>query len=135
MEKAVKEAEQYAAEDKKKREEIEERNRAEQLVYQSEKTLNEVGDKLPDSDKQPVREQIDKLKEALKGTDIEALKGETEEVTKRFYALSEKLYKATGKAPDGTTVEPPEGGQPGNDAGNNGYYDASYEVKDDGDKK
>jgi molecular chaperone DnaK len=135
VEKAVKEAEQYAAEDKKKREEIEERNRAEQLVYQSEKTLNEVGDKLPDSDKQPVREQIDKLKEALKGTDIEALKGETEELTKRFYALSEKLYKATGKAPDGTTVEPPEGGQPGNDAGNNGYYDASYEVKDDGDKK
>jgi molecular chaperone DnaK len=132
--KAVKDAEMYASDDKKKREEIEERNHAEQLVYQSEKTLSDVGDKLPDSDKQPVKEQLDKLKEALKGTDAEAVKRESEELTKLFYALSEKLYKATGKAPDGTTVQqPPEGGgQPGDNGG--GYYDANYEVKDDDNK-
>ena len=134
IEKAIRESEQYAAEDKKKREEIEMRNHAEQLVYQSEKTLNEVGDKLPDTEKQPVREQVEKLKEALKGTDSAVIKAEMEELTKRFYALSEKLYKETGKTPDGAAGQPPEGGAQNAD-GDKGYYDASYEVKDDDENK
>ena len=130
IDKAVKEAEMYAEEDKKRRDEVDTRNQAEQMVYQSEKTLKDMGDKVSDADKAPVQEQIEKVKEALKGTDSAAIKAESEELTKRFYALSEQLYKATGAAPDGAA---PQGGQAGPDE--NGYYDASYEVKDDPNNK
>ena len=129
VDKAVKEAEMYAEEDKKRREEVDARNQAEQLVYQSEKMLSEVGDKLTEDDKAPVKEQAEKVKEALKGDDAAAIKAESEELTKRFYALSEKLYKQTGAAPDGAAAG---GAQAGPDE--NGYYDANYEVKDDGDQ-
>ncbi len=129
VDKAVKEAEMYAEEDKKRREEVDARNQAEQLVYQSEKMLSEVGDKLTEDDKAPVKEQAEKVKEALKGDDAAAIKAESEELTKRFYALSEKLYKQTGAAPDGAAAG---GTQAGPDE--NGYYDANYEVKDDGDQ-
>ena len=129
VDKAVKEAEMYAEEDKKRREEVDARNQAEQLVYQSEKMLSEVGDKLTEDDKAPVKEQAEKVKEVLKGTDAAAIKAESEELTKRFYALSEKLYKQTGASPEGAA---PNGAQAGPDA--NGYYDANYEVKDDGDQ-
>ena len=123
IDKAVKEAEMYAEEDKKRREEVDTRNQAEQLVYQSEKMLGEMGDKLPEDEKAPVKEQIEVLKEALKGTDFEAIKAASEELTKRFYALSEKLYKQANPQGD------PNAAAGGPDA--NGYYDASYEVKDD----
>ncbi len=126
IDKAVKEAEMYAEEDKKRREEVDTRNQAEQLVYQSEKMLNEMGDKLPEDEKAPVKEQIEVLKEALKGTDFEAIKAASEELTKRFYALSEKLYKQANPQGD------PNAAAGGPDA--NGYYDASYEVKDDDNK-
>ena len=132
VDKAVKEAEMYAEEDKKRREEVDTRNQAEQLVYQSEKTLGEIGDKLPEDEKTPVKEQVEKVKEALKGTDAAAIKAESEELTKRFYALSEKLYKQTGAAPDGAA--PTDGAQTAG-PDENGYYDANYEVKDDGSNK
>ena len=132
VDKAVKEAEMYAEEDKKRREEVDTRNQAEQLVFQSEKTLGEIGDKLPEDEKTPVKEQVEKVKEALKGTDAAAIKAESEELTKRFYALSEKLYKQTGAAPDGTA---PNDGAQAAGPDENGYYDANYEVKDDGSNK
>ena len=93
IDKAVREAEQFAAEDKKKREEIDARNNADQLVFQTEKTLNELGDKVDASKKAEVESKLAELKEALKGTDIEAIKAKQEEVQKAFYAISEELYK------------------------------------------
>ena len=93
IEKAVKEAEQYAAQDKKLKEEVEVRNQADQMVYQSEKTLSEMGDKIPADDKSKVQAGIDKLKEVLKGTDTAAIKTATDELTQAFYAVSEKLYQ------------------------------------------
>jgi len=93
IDKAVREAEQYAAEDKARKDEVDARNTADQVVYQSEKTLNEMGDKVSESDKAPVLAAIEKLKEAQKGTDVEAIKAATDEVQKAFYAVSEKLYQ------------------------------------------
>ena len=116
IDKAVREAEQFAAEDKKKREEIDTRNGADQLVFQTEKTLNELGDKVDASKKAEVESKLAELKEALKGTDIEAIKAKQEAVQKAFYAISEELYKNAQAA---------QGAQPGADAGaaNNGKPD------------
>ena len=116
IDKAVREAEQFAAEDKKKREEIDTRNGADQLVFQTEKTLNELGDKVDAAKKAEVESKLAELKEALKGTDIEAIKAKQEAVQKAFYAISEELYKNAQAA---------QGAQPGADAGaaNNGKPD------------
>ena len=108
IDKAVREAEQFAAEDKKKREEIDTRNGADQLVFQTEKTLNELGDKVDAAKKAEVESKLAELKEALKGTDIEAIKAKQEAVQKAFYAISEELYKNAQAAQDA---------QPGADAG------------------
>ncbi|MGN1451678.1 MAG: molecular chaperone DnaK [Eubacteriales bacterium] len=132
IDRAVREAEAHADEDKKIREAAETRNQAEQLVYQSEKTLSEIGDKLPADELQPVRDEIEKTKEALKGDDTEAIKSASDALTKAFYTVSEKLYKATGAAPDGAPQNPNDGSA-GN-GGDSGYYDANYEVKDDDNK-
>ena len=133
IEKAVKEAEQYAAEDAKIKEKVEVRNQADQMVYQAEKTLNEVGDKVPESEKAPIQAGIDKLKETLKGDDTDAIKAATEELTQLFYKMSEKLYQQ--QAPQGGA----EGCDPncGGDCGNNGgeYYDADYKVVDEDENK
>ena len=130
IEKAVKEAEQYAAEDAKIKEKVEIRNQADQLVYQAEKTLGEVGDKVPESEKAPVQAGLDKLKETLKGEDTDAIKAATEELTQLFYKMSEKLYQQ--QAPQG---DPNMGGQPGGDPnGGQQYYDADYKVVDDDDQ-
>ena len=131
IEKAVKEAEQYAAEDAKIKEKVEVRNQADQMVYQAEKTLNEVGDKVPESEKEPIRAGIEKLKETLKGEDTDAIKAATEELTQAFYKMSEKLYQQ--QAPQG---DPNMGGQqPGGDPnGGQQYYDADYKVVDDDDQ-
>ena len=132
IEKAVKEAEQYAAEDAKIKEKVEVRNQADQMVYQSEKTLSEVGDKLPESEKAPIQAGIDKLKETLKGDDTAAIKAATEELTQLFYKMSEKLYQQ--QAPQG---DPNMGGQAGPNAGGaqgGQYYDADYKVVDDDDQ-
>ena len=131
IEKAVKEAEQYAAEDAKIKEKVEVRNQADQMVYQAEKTLNEVGDKVPESEKEPIKAGVEKLKETLKGEDTDAIKAATEELTQLFYKMSEKLYQQ--QAPQG---DPNMGGQqPGGDPnGGQQYYDADYKVVDDDDQ-
>ena len=130
IERAVKEAEQYAAEDAKIKEKVEVRNQADQLVYQAEKTLSEVGDKVPESEKAPIQAGIDKLKETLKGEDTDAIKAATEELTQAFYKMSEKLYQQ--QAPQGDAAAQ----QPGGDTGAQGgqYYDADYKVVDDDDQ-
>ena len=130
IERAVKEAEQYAAEDAKLKEEVETRNQADQMVYQSEKTLGEMGDKIPADDKSKLQAGIDKLKETLKGQDTAAIKAATEELTQAFYAVSEKLYQQAN--PQGAAGDPNMGGQPG---GQQEYYDADYTVVDDEEKK
>ena len=117
VEKAVREAEQYAAEDKARREAVDARNNADQMVYQSEKTMDEMGDKIDAADKAELQSKIDALKEALKGEDIEAIKAKQEELTKTFYAVSEKIYQAAaaaqgaegGVGPDGAAAPDSEG--------------------------
>ena len=131
IDKAVKEAEQYAAEDKARKDEVDTRNNADQVIYQSEKTLSEMGDKVTEADKAPVKEAIEKLKAAQKGTDLAAIKAATDEVQKAFYAVSEKLYK--NAAPQGDPNAAQNAGQAGPQAGGNddGVVDADYEeVKD-----
>ena len=128
IEKAVKEAEQYAEEDRKRKEEADVRNQADQVVYQSEKTLTDLGDKLDEVDKTKIQEGIDKVRAALKGTDIEAIKSATEELNKAFYAASEKIYSQAQNA--GAN---PDMGQSGADQ--NQYYDAEYEVVDEENKE
>ena len=137
IEKAVKEAEQYAAEDAKVKEKVEVRNQADQMVYQSEKTLGEVGDKIPADEKSKVQAGIDKLKETLKGDDTDAIKAATEELTQLFYAMSEKLYQQAN--PQGAQGAGPDmgGAQGGAQTGPDGqqYYDADYKVVDDDENK
>ncbi len=120
VEAAVREAEQYASEDKARREAVDIRNNADQAVYQCEKTLEEMGDKLDEADKTEIQSKIDAVKEALKGEDTEAIKAAEEELMKAFYAVSEKLYQAAapqgdaGAAPDGTATPDGEGYYDGN---------------------
>ena len=124
IDKAVKEAEQFAAEDKARKEEVDTHNTADQVAYQTEKTLGELGDKISADEKATIQAAVDKLKEANKGTDIEAIKAATDEVQKAFYAVSEKLYK--NAAPQG---DPNCAGDCGN-CGNDGVVDADYETVD-----
>ena len=125
IDKAVKEAEQYAAEDKARKDEVDTRNAADQVIYQSEKTLNEMGDKVSESDKAPVLAAIEKLKEAQKGTDVAAIKAATDEVQKAFYAVSEKLYK--NAAPQGDPNATPDAGAQPNGGNDDGVVDADFE--------
>jgi len=134
IEKAVREAEQYAAEDAKRKEEVDVRNQGDQMVYQTEKTLAEMGDKISAADKSEVEAGLAKLKTALSGTDTAAIKAATEEVTQAFYKVSEKLYAQAG--PEGAPNGDFGGANPGGGAGDGGqYYDADYEVVDDDNKK
>ena len=119
IDKAVREAEQYAAEDKARKEEVDTHNMADQTVYQTEKTLNELGDKISEDEKATIQAAVDKLKEANKGTDVAAIKAATEEVQKAFYAVSEKLYQQANPQ-----------GQPGAQPGDDGVVDADYETVD-----
>jgi len=132
IERAVKEAEQYAAEDAKRKEEVDIRNQGDQMVYQAERTLEEVGDKVPEAEKATVKAGVEKLKEALKGTDSAAIKSATEELTQAFYKLSEKLYQANGANPAGDPAG--AAGAAGGAAGGANYQDADYEVVDDDNK-
>ncbi|MDD2418169.1 MAG: molecular chaperone DnaK [Oscillospiraceae bacterium] len=106
VEKAVQEAQQYADEDKKRREEVETRNAADQMVYQCEKTMSELGDKIEEADKTELNTKLDTLKEALKGDNIDDIKAKQEDLTKKFYEVSEKVYKNAAPPQDGA----PEGG-------------------------
>ena len=132
VEKAVKEAEKYAAEDKKRREEIDVRNNADQIVYQSEKTITDLGDKLDATDKGELENKINALKEALKGSNVDDIKAKQEDLQKKFYEVSSKVYGAAGAqgAPQG---EPQSGAQSG-PAGDDGYVDADYKEVDDSQK-
>ena len=132
VEAAVKEADRFAAEDKKRREEADARNHADQMVYQCEKTLNELGDKITPEEKSKVQDAIDRLKEALKGTNIDEIKNLTEELTKEFYAVSEKLYKDVG-AQQGDAGAPGgyDAGPDSSPAGDGPVYDAEYKVVDE----
>ena len=124
IDKAVREAEQYAAEDKARKEEVDTHNMADQTVYQTEKTLNELGDKITADEKASIQSAVDELKEVNKGTDVAAIKAATEEVQKAFYAVSEKLYQ--NAAPQGD----PNCGGNCNNCGNDGVVDADYETVD-----
>ena len=133
IDKAVKEAEMYAAEDARRKDEIDTRNQGDQMVYQTEKTLQEMGDKLDPADRSEVESKLQSLKSALTGTDTAAIKHATEELTQAFYKVSEKMYQAAGA--QGQGFDPTQGGpNPGGGAGGQDYYDADYTVVDD-DKK
>ena len=131
IEKAVKEAEQYAAEDAKAKEKVEIRNAGDQMVYQSEKTLGEVGDKLPADEKAKVQSGVDKLKEALKGEDTDAIKAATEELTQLFYAMSEKLYQNSNPQGGAAGGPGPDMGGAEQNAGGQQYYDADFKDVDE----
>ena len=138
IEKAVHEAEQFAQEDKQRREEVDTRNNADQMVYQCEKLLSEEGDKFDQSDKDALNAEIEGLKEALKGQDINLIKNKQEALQKKFYEVSEKIYKAAQGAQGaaGQQADPNMGGNPGAGAqGADGFYDADYtDVTDDDNK-
>ncbi len=123
IEKAVRDAEQFAAEDKKRREEIDTRNNADQMVYQCEKSLSDLGDKISDTEKQQVQDAIAALKEALKGSDLEAIKAKQEELQKKLFEMSSKLYEAAQAAGQGGEAA----GAPGPDT----VVDADYTDVDD----
>ena len=126
IDKAVREAEQYAAEDKARKEEVDARNAGDQMVYQAEKALNELGDKVSDSEKAPVTAAIEHLKETLKGNDVNAIKQATEEAQKSFYAISEKLYQAQAQQ------QPNQGPAAGQSApSDDGVVDADFEEVND----
>ncbi len=123
IDKAVREAEQYAAEDKARKDEVDTHNAADQVVYQTEKTLNELGDKISESEKAPILAAVEKLKEVNKGTDVAAIKAATEEVQQAFYKVSEKLYQQAN--PQGA-----QGAQGGYTQPDDGVVDADYETVD-----
>ena len=132
IEKAVREAEQFAQEDKKRREEVDTRNEADQMVYQCEKILSEEGaQNLPEEDKAEIQSKIDALKNALQGEDINLIKNEKEALTQAFYKISEKLYQQTQGAQQAGGFNPndfagAQGGYADPGAGADGYSDAGY---------
>ena len=139
IDKAVREAEQFAAEDAKRKEEVDVRNQADQVVYQTEKALEDAKDKIDAGDKASVEAALNKLKETLKGTDVEAIKAATEEASKAFYPIAEKMYQQAN--PQGGQASPDMGGCAGGDCGGScgadtdpNVVDADYKVVDDNDQ-
>ncbi len=131
IEKAVKEAEQFAQEDKKRKEEVETRNNADSLVYQCEKAMTDLGDKLDGADKSEIEAKIADVKKTLEGTDTEAIKNATDELQKKFYDVSAKIYQQAnpqGAGPDMNGGAGPDMG------GQGGTYDGDYTVVDDDNK-
>lgn len=130
IDKAVRDAEQYAAEDKKRREEVDIRNNADQMIYQSEKTVADLGDKLSEEEKTSIKTAADALKEALKGDNIDEIKSKQEELQKAIFAVSEKVYKA---AQEQAAAEQAAQGNNAGDAGakDGNVYDAEYTEADD----
>ena len=124
IEKAVKDAEKFAEEDRKQKEAVDTKNHADSLIFQSEKALGEIGDKLPESDKEEVKNAIEKLKTTVAGGDTAAIKADTEALEKAFYALSEKLYKQSAAQGAGA-----DAGAQGAEGGDGTYYNAEYEDK------
>ena len=143
IQKAVKEAEKFAAEDKKRKEEVDVRNNADSIVYQSEKTLKDLGDKLSPEDRSKIETEISNVKEALKGTDTDKIKSATEALTQAFYEISSKIYQQDPGAQGGPGAGAGFGADAGFDAGaqagsgmgQDNVYDADYKVVDEDDKK
>ena len=131
IDRAVQEAAQYAAEDAKRKEDVDVRNQADQMIYQCDQTVSELGDKISADEKGQIESAKTKLQEAMKGTDTAAIKAATEELTKVFYDISAKLYQQ--QAPQGGAPTGDPTGGPSADNGGNGqeYYDADYQVVDD----
>ena len=138
IDKAVKDAEKYAEEDKKHREEVDSKNSAEQMVYTAEKLISDSGDKIDAADKSELETKINAVKEANKGTDLADVKAKSEELQKTMFSISEKLYKANapqgGAQQDAAQNGNPAGG-PATDANGNPVYDAEYKDVDDKDEK
>ena len=132
IDKAVKDAEMYAAEDAKRKEEVDARNEGDQIVYQTEKTLEEMGDKVDPSIKSEIEAKLQALKTALTGTDTAAIKNATKELTDVFGKMYEAAQAAQA-AQGGAGFDP--NAQAGGNAGGQDYYDADYTVVDDDDKK
>ncbi len=126
IDRAVKEAEKFAEEDKKLKDNVETKNRAESMVFQSEKTLNEIGDKVTEEDKAPVQSALEKLKETVKTDNYEAIKADTEALEQAFYKLSEKLYAQSGAQGQ---ADPSGFGAAQGGADDGTYYNADYEDK------
>lgn len=128
IEKAVKEAEQFAEEDKKKKEDIEVRNQADTMVYQTEKALKDLGEKVTEDEKKTVTEKIEALKEALKGTDLEDIKKKQEELQTKFYEISQKIYQ---EAAQQANAEGGDNSTSGENKNDDGVIDTDFEeVKD-----
>ena len=132
IDKAVKEAEKYAEEDKKRKESIEVKNTAEQTVYQTEKTLQELGDKVSAEDKQNIESKVNALKEVKDGADLEAIKKAMDELNQAFYAVSSKMYQQNGEA-QGQGFDPNNMGGAGQEQAphDDNVVDADFEVQDD----
>ena len=120
IEKAVREAEKFAEEDKKQKEAVEVKNQADHMIFQTEKSMQDLGDKITDADKAPVNEAIAKLKETLKGNDTDAIKADTEALQKAFYPIAEKIYKEEAAKGQGAGPQ---------DAGDGNVYGADFEDK------
>jgi molecular chaperone DnaK len=125
IQKAVKDAEAHASEDKKKKEEVEVRNNAESLVYSSQKTLDDLGDKISGEEKAKVETEIENVKKALETNNVETIKEATEKLTTVFYQISEQLYKQTAANNNAGSEAQDAGANDGN------VYDADYKVEDD----
>ena len=133
IDKAVKDAEKFASEDAQRKEEVDVRNQGDQMVYQTEKTIGEMGDKLDAAEKSEVEGKLAALKTALTGTDTAAIKAATDELTQAFYKISEKMYQSAGGAQQGPGPDQSAGGPAGGNGGQD-YYDADY-TEVDNDKK
>lgn len=137
IDRAVKDAERYAAEDKKKRDLIDAKNAAESMIFQTEKTLSDLGDKVTEDEKAPVKAAIEKLRTTSSGSDEAAIKADTEALQKAFYPIAEKLYaqQQNGQqgAPQNGGFDQSAGGNPGGSTGGDGntYYNADFEDKTD----
>jgi len=132
IQKAVKEAEAHAQEDKKKKEEVEIRNNADSLVYNTEKTLKELEGKVSDEEKSKVESELANLKKTLEGNDTEAIKSATDKLTQVFYDLTSKLYSQASQAQGTTNANSADNAQAGQD---NVVHDADYKVEDDNNNK
>ncbi len=129
IDRAVRDAEKFAEADKKQKEAVEVKNRAESMIFQSEKTLSEIGDKVSEADKAPVKEALEKLKTTVSGGDTDAIKADTEALEKAFYAVSEKLYSQAGGAQGAQDAGAGTDAGAQNQSGDGTFYNADYEDK------
>ena len=129
IDRAVRDAEKFAEADKKQKEAVEVKNRAESMIFQSEKTLSEIGDKVSEADKAPVKEALEKLKTTISGGDTDAIKADTEALEKAFYAVSEKLYSQAGGAQGAQDAGAGTDAGAQNRSGDGTFYNADYEDK------